>query len=79
MNCQQCRFYKPGNYPQTGMCIKYIAYRGRGKMVYEFATQVRADKSKCGPSAKFFIHKDAEKNVQSDRYRLLKSLFEEDE
>lgn len=74
--CENCKFFIKGNYPQTGTCARYVAYRGRGKMVYEFATQVRADKSKCGPSAKFFIDK---KNTSSDRYRLLKSLFEEDE
>lgn len=61
------------------MCIKYTAYRGRGKIVYEFATQVRSEHSKCGPSAKFFVPKDSVKNVQIERYILLKSLFEEDE
>jgi hypothetical protein len=54
-------------------------YRGRGKMVYEFAASVRVDPHKCGPNAKFFIHRDSTKNVQSERYRLLKSLFEDDE
>jgi hypothetical protein len=79
MNCQTCRFYKPGNYAQTGSCLKYVAYRGRGKLVYEFASSVRADSRKCGPSARFFIPKDYEKSVQSERYMLLKSLFEDDE
>lgn len=78
-SCESCRFYKPGNYAQTGTCIKYIAYRGRGKMVYEFAASVRVDPHKCGPNGKFFIHRDSTKNVQSERYRLLKSLFEDDE
>jgi hypothetical protein len=76
MDCQKCSFYKPGNYVQTGTCLRYIAYRGRGKLVYEFAAQVRADKSKCGPSARLFIHKETGKNVQSERYR---NLLEDDE
>jgi hypothetical protein len=71
--------YKPGNYTQTGTCLKYVAYRGRGKLVHEFAAQVRSDRSKCGPHAKFFIPKDDEKNVQCERYMLLRSLFEDDE
>lgn len=79
MDCQKCSFYKPGNYAQTGTCLKYVAYRGRGKLVYEFAASVRADKNKCGPSARFFIPKNPEKNVQIERYMLLKSLFEDDE
>jgi len=77
--CETCRFYKPGNYTQTGTCIKYVAYRGRGKMVYEFTSSVRADPRKCGPEGRFFISRDPSKNVQSDRYKLLKSLFEDDE
>jgi len=79
MNCQKCNFYKPGNYAQTGTCIKYVAYRGRGRLVYEFSSSVRADKNKCGPSARFFIPKDPEKNVQIDSYRILKSLLEDGE
>jgi hypothetical protein len=79
MDCRKCSFYKPGNYAQTGTCAKYLAYRGRGKVVYEFAAAVRAEPRKCGPSARFFILKDSEKNVQIERYRLIKSLFEDDE
>jgi len=79
MDCSKCSFHRPGNYIQTGTCMKYMAYKGRGKVVYEFAAAVRADSHKCGPSARFFIPKDYEKNVQSERYRLIKSLFEDDE
>ena len=79
MDCQKCAFYKPGSYPQTGMCTKYIAYRGRGKVVYEFAASVRASERKCGAKARFFIARHNEKNTSSDRYRLLQSLFEDDE
>ena len=76
MNCQTCKFYKPGNYIQTGTCTKYVAYRGRGKLVYEFAASVRSETHKCGPSARFFVHKDSEKNMHYERY---KSLLEDDE
>ena len=54
-NCEKCAFYKPGHYTQTGMCTRYVAYRGRGKMVYEFADTVRLDKSKCGPEGALFL------------------------
>jgi len=54
-NCEKCAFYKPGPYKRTGMCTRYVAYRGRGKMVYEFADTVRLDKSKCGPDGKMFL------------------------
>ena len=50
--CQQCAFYKPS---RAGQCTRFIAYRGRGKMVYEFAENVRKDKSKCGPKGKLFL------------------------
>ena len=54
-NCEKCAFYKPGPYVRTGMCTRYVAYKGRGKMVYEFADTVRLDKSKCGPDGKMFL------------------------
>ena len=54
-NCEKCAFYKPGPYVRTGMCTRYVAYKGRGKMVYEFADTVRLDKSKCGPEGALFL------------------------
>lgn len=37
------------------MCTRYIAYRGRGKIVHEFADTVRLDRSRCGPNGKLFL------------------------
>ena len=54
-NCEKCAFYKTGPYARTGMCTRYVAYRGRGKMVYEFADTVRLDTSRCGPDGKMFL------------------------
>lgn len=79
MDCQKCAFFKPGSYPQNGTCLKYVAYRGRGKVVYEFATSVRSSERKCGSKAIFFIPRHDEKNTSSERYLLLQSLFEDDE
>jgi hypothetical protein len=47
------------------MCTRYVAYRGRGKMVYEFSDTVRLDKSKCGPEGKMFLsdHKEHKKSA----------------
>lgn len=52
--CEKCLFYIPG---RTGQCRKYLAYRGRGKMVYDFTENVRADPKKCGPHGRLFIKK----------------------
>ena len=53
--CEKCVYYKPGPYPKTGTCVRFVAYRGRGKMVYEFADTVRLDKTRCGPEGKLFL------------------------
>jgi hypothetical protein len=75
-NCEQCAFYKPGPYLKTGMCTRYVAYRGRGKMVYEFSDTVRLDKSKCGPEGKMFLSDPREKKQNGD---ILWSLLNDDE
>jgi hypothetical protein len=75
-NCEKCVYYKPGPYTRTGMCTRYVAYRGRGKMVYEFADTVRLDKSKCGPDGKLFLSlskEDEKANI------ILWTLMNEDE
>lgn len=53
--CDKCIHYKPGPYVRTGVCTKYVAYRGRGKLVYEFSDTVRMDASRCGPDGKMFL------------------------
>ena len=62
--CKQCVFYKPA---RAGQCTRFIVYRGRGKVVYEFAENARQDKKKCGPDGKLFLsrvtHLDEEESV----------------
>ena len=73
--CSTCRFYRPGPYVRTGQCTLFTAYRGRGKLVYEFSDNVRLDKSKCGPEGRLWVSK----NVKRERQEVLRSLIEDDE
>lgn len=76
--CEHCVYYKPGPYARTGTCTRYVAYRGRGKMVYEFADTVRLDKTRCGPDGKMFLSNP--KHLKPPpRGDLLWTLFNEDE
>ena len=75
--CEKCCYYRPGRYTRTGQCARYIAYRGRGKIVFEFADQVRFDKNKCGPQGKFFMSE--KEYVSRERLDLISRLFEEEE
>lgn len=54
-SCQKCLYHAPGMYSDTGFCIRSIVYRGRGKIVYNFAANARGDESICGPSARLFV------------------------
>lgn len=65
--CEKCIYFVPGKYAHTGSCARYIAYRGRGKLVYDFSDTVRMDTNKCGSKGRFFISKT------------FKSLMEDDE
>ncbi len=77
MDCAKCARFIPGKYSHTGSCMKYIAYRGRGKLVYQFADDVRKDTKKCGPDAVYFVAR--EKNASSQRQdSLWKRLEQED-
>jgi hypothetical protein len=78
-SCETCRFYRPGNYARTGTCLKFIAYRGRGKMVYEFSESVRFSERKCGPEGRLHVARDPGKNVSRDRQDLWKYLVDQDE
>ena len=78
-SCEKCRFYRPGNYPRTGTCMRYLVYRGRGKMVYEFSESVRFSERKCGPEGKLFVARDPEKKASRDSQELWKYLVEQDE
>lgn len=57
-NCKTCRFFVPGRYDRTGTCAKFVVYKGRGKLLYEWADTARFRESKCGPNGKFYIQKE---------------------
>jgi hypothetical protein len=59
------------------MCTKYVAYKGRGKLVYEFSDTVRLDNSKCGPEGKMFLSDPREHEKANNS--ILWSLFNDDE
>ena len=59
--------------------MKFIAYRGRGKMIYEFSESVRFSERKCGSEGRLFVARDTEKIKSRDRQELWKYLVEQDE
>ena len=72
-SCQQCRFYTTGKYSRIGFCTRFVAYRGRGKLIHEFAMNARDDVTKCGPAGRLYKKKDDSDN------ELWKSLLEDEE
>lgn len=66
-----------GPYARTGRCSRYAAYRGRGKIVYEFMETVRQDPRRCGPEGHLFVSR--EKIESRDRQDILWHLLEQDE
>lgn len=56
--CEKCLYFASGLYSETGFCLRYIVYRGRGKLVYDFASNARKDESKCGLSARLFVPRE---------------------
>jgi hypothetical protein len=76
--CTTCRFYRPGNYARTGSCTLFTAYRGRGKLVYEFSDNIRLDSHKCGQEGRLWVAKKKE-NASCERQELLRSLIEDEE
>jgi len=77
LSCETCRYFVPGRYPRTGACSRFIAYRGRGKIVYEWADSVRFNENKCGATGRLHISK--EKNEYCERHQTLLSLLNDDE
>jgi len=75
--CENCRYFIKGRYPRTDTCSRYTAYRGRGKIQYEWTDSVRFAESKCGPSGRYFVR--SEKNEARERQEILRSLFEDEE
>jgi hypothetical protein len=78
-SCETCRFYTPGRYVRTGTCARFIAYRGRGKLVYEWADSVRLNESKCGPEARLYVARKPEKNVLRESQKIWLELLDQDE
>jgi len=59
--------------------MRYLAYRGRGKMVYEFAESVRFSESKCGPDGRLFVARDPQKKVSRESQKIWLELLDQDE
>lgn len=76
-SCEKCLYFVPGPYVRTGRCARYSVYRGRGKLVYDFADNVRQDPSKCSPDGRLFVSR--EKNESRERQDVLWHLLEQDE
>jgi hypothetical protein len=64
--CEKCVYFVPGKYSHTGTCRRFIAYRGRGKLVYDFSDTVRLDTNKCGPNGRLFISKDWKRLLEDE-------------
>lgn len=77
--CKDCWYFVKGRYPHTDQCSRFIAYRGRGKIIYQWADSVRFADHKCGPEGKLFMARPDEKSVSCDKLDLLTRLFDEDE
>jgi hypothetical protein len=76
-SCENCRFYRPGRYVRTGQCMRYIVYRGRGKIIYEWSDSVRFSENKCGATGKLFVA--LEKNKSRDRHEIFTDLLNDEE
>jgi hypothetical protein len=57
-DCSKCRFFVPGRYARTDTCSRFVIYRGRGKLLYEWAETARFKESKCGEKGKLFVARD---------------------
>ena len=55
--CQNCVYFIPGLYKNDGFCKREVIYRGRGKLLYNFAMNMRTEESKCGPTGRLFLPK----------------------
>jgi hypothetical protein len=75
--CEKCLYFIKGPYVRTGRCTRYSVYRGRGKLVYDFADNVRLDANKCGQEGRLFVSR--EKIESRDRQEILWHLLEQDE
>jgi len=74
--CEKCVYFVPGKYSHTGSCQRYIAYRGRGKLVYEFADSVRMTENKCGRQGRLF---KSEKEIDREKFMIFRDLLNDEE
>lgn len=69
--CENCRFFVKGRWPRTDTCSRFVAYRGRGKIVYEWADSVRFNENKCGQDGKLFVSKNPNEKVRLENWKYL--------
>lgn len=55
--CHLCKFFIPRRYNRIGQCSRFVVYRGRGKLIHQFADEARANEKECGKNAKYWISK----------------------
>ena len=75
-SCEKCVYFVPGKYAHTGSCMRYIAYRGRGKLVYEFTDSVRLAENKCGRQGRLF---KSEKETDREKFMIFRDLLNDEE
>jgi hypothetical protein len=56
--------------------MRYIAYRGRGKLVYEFTDSVRLAENKCGRQGRLF---KSEKETDREKFMIFRDLLNDEE
>ena len=65
--CEKCVYFVPGRYSlKTGTCRRFVAYRGRGKIIHDFTDTVRLDTNKCGPNGRLFISRDWKRLLEDE-------------
>lgn len=56
--------------------MRYVAYRGRGKIVYEFADSVRLAENKCGREGRLFR---SDKETDKAKFLVFRDLLNDEE
>lgn len=72
--CEKCIYFVKGKYSRTGSCRRYTAYRGRGRVVYEFADSVRLAENRCGREGRLF-----KSDKENDHSKFMLLLDDEEE
>ena len=53
--CNQCIHFIPGRYSRTDTCARFVIYKGRGKLLYQWAETARYKEGECGEKGRFFV------------------------